>query len=395
MSAALKQKPEIKIKLSVLSGPHAGQVFQLAKVPFQIGRGPENDVVLLNDPQVSRTHAQVSLLDRDLEILNLSQKNILLVDGESVQKWKLISQSVFVIGESEIRVEYDLGQAVVSVGPGPTSGAVIPIKKKNPAASPPKPTNTAMAKLPAQGGHPPASAAKSPALRSQAVGARPQRPPGMAVPPGAQLANPLRIAQPGAFARPAQPPQNSLASNPRMKFYLIGLVLIMGAYLFFDQSGSSSQAKKLTSTLRYEDEVNIKLNSQQQKDIEEDRDLRRKEKMSSPQLARIEENFMRGMRDFRLGNYLRAQDFFQLVLNLEPDHALAKRHLYLSRARFDGLVQEKLMLGDSYLKKHNYRMCESMYTQVMNMLQGKNYDEKFKLAEKKAKECALANEGIR
>lgn len=389
MSAALKQKPEIKVKLSVLSGPHAGQVFQLSKVPFQIGRGPENDVVLLNDPQISRAHAQISLLDRDLEILNLSQKNTLLVDGENVQKWKLISNSVFVVGESEIRVEYDLGQAVVSVGASSAAGAVIPIKKKAP---PPhhQQTPPVGAGAPARSA-PAVSGQKSPAVRTQAVGPRAMRPPGQLNSPPQ---NNLRMARPGAYAG-VPPQQNTLAANPRMKFYLIGLVLMMGAYLYFDQSGSAAQAKKINSTLRYEDEVNIKLNSQQQQDIEEDRDLRRKERMSSPQIARIEENFIRGMRDFRLGNYLRAQDFFQLVLNLDPDHALAKRHLYLSRARFDGLVQEKLMLGDSYLKKHNYRMCESMYTQVMNMLQGKNYDEKFKLAEKKAKECALANEGIR
>ena len=104
---------------------------------------------------------------------------------------------------------------------------------------------------------------------------------------------------------------------------------------------------------------------------------------------------MKGMRDYNLGNYLRAIDFFQVVLNLESDNDLAKRHMYLSRVRFDELVQIKLMLGESYYNKHNFDMCASMYKQVMNMLEDRKVDTKYKLADRKAKECELASEGIR
>ena len=45
------------------------------------------------------------------------------------------------------------------------------------------------------------------------------------------------------------------------------------------------------------------------------------------------------------------------------------------------------MLGDSYYKKHNFKMCASMYTQVLNMLDGKTTDPKFLLSEKKVREC--------
>ena len=80
---------------------------------------------------------------------------------------------------------------------------------------------------------------------------------------------------------------------------------------------------------------------------------------------------------------------------MEPDHVLAKRHLYLAKVRFDELVQEKLLLGDSYYKKHNFRMCQSMYNQVTHMLEGKSNEQKYLLAQKKAKECSLADQGIR
>ena len=80
-----------------------------------IGRGPENDVVLMNDPQVSRLHAQIVLIDREFELVKISQKNAVLVDGQSVDKWKLLNGSVFTIGDTDFRIEYDLGQAIVSV----------------------------------------------------------------------------------------------------------------------------------------------------------------------------------------------------------------------------------------------------------------------------------------
>ncbi len=168
-----------------------------------------------------------------------------------------------------------------------------------------------------------------------------------------------------------------------------------GGYFYFLAPNKNSQAKKIISTLRYEDEVNVAMASKSEIKEREDREARSKEKARSPQAFRIEESLMRGMRDFQLGNYTRAQEFFQLVLNLDPDHALAKRYLYLSRVRFDELVQEKLMLGESYLKKHNFRMCESLYRQVTDMLNGKNNDQKYQLASKKARECELAIEGIR
>ena len=130
MSAAVQQKPEIKIKLSVVKGPHSGQVYQLNKPSFTIGRGPENDLVLMNDPQISRSHAKIMIIDRDLEVVNLSSKNAIFVDGEGVQRWKIVNNSNFTVGDSEFNVEYDLGhQAVVSI---PTSNvaAVLHLKPK-------------------------------------------------------------------------------------------------------------------------------------------------------------------------------------------------------------------------------------------------------------------------
>jgi pSer/pThr/pTyr-binding forkhead associated (FHA) protein len=59
MSEAMKLKPQIEIKLVIQKGPHAGQRFSFSKSEVTIGRSPENDIVLLNDPLISRQHAKV------------------------------------------------------------------------------------------------------------------------------------------------------------------------------------------------------------------------------------------------------------------------------------------------------------------------------------------------
>ncbi len=401
MAVALQQKPEIKIKLSAVAGPHSGQVFQLSKATFTIGRGPENDVVLLNDPQASRLHAKVSVIEQDLEISNLSKKNSIIVQGESVQKWKIVNNSKFTIGDTEFSVEYDLGHAVVSI---PTKKPVTP-KAQAPVKAPAKPLLNLVA-LKNSITQPTAPHSKPKAPQAVAKFSRPLTP---ATKNQQSLSSPQLKAQNQVMSpRPAPRPMvstnanaaasskssDSLAKNPKLKFYLILVIVIIGAYVSLLKTNQSAKTKKIASTLIYGDEIMAKVNSQKEKELSEQRDAQKKIN-DSTQRVRIEENFVKGMRDFQLGNYARAQEFFQLVLNLDSEHPLAKRYLYLCKVRFDEVVQEKLMLGESYFKKHNFRMCESLYRQVMDMLNGKSNDQKYQLAEKKAKECEYASEGIR
>lgn len=389
MSAAAQQKPEIKIKLSVVKGPHQGQVFQLNKSVVTIGRGPENDIVLINDPLISRAHVRLGVVDQDLEINNTSGKNAVFVQGENVQKWKLVNNSKFVIGDSEINVEYDLGQAVVSV-PTAKPANVVPLKTKPTAKSipPVTPKNRTPVRKAQQAGVPQVGS-YPPQMNQQQI-----RPMNGAV----GMARPAPNAMPGpnpGFQRPAQAPTNtSFMASPKFKFYLIAIIALGVIYFNFMDSSKVSRARKIKATLKYEDEIAAKLASENEINAEKRREAKLKEKNRSPQYFRIEENFVKGMREFQAGNYIRAQEHFQLILNLNPDHALAKRYHYLSKVRFDELVQEKLMLGESYFKKHNFRMCASYYRQVMNMLNGKNNDQKYKLAEVKGRECELADEGI-
>ena len=353
-AASVQEKSAIKIKLSVVKGPHLGQIFFLNKPSFTIGRGAENDIILMNDPLISRTHAQIDVVDRDLEIKNLSSKNAILIDGESVQQWKIVSNSNFRLGDSELLVEYDFGKSVAVVSPAKNSN-ILPLKPKSNLQN-------------------------------------------LASPPAGKVSEPLSRQSPVDFLnyRSDSKQQQGLntSENSKLINYLIALVLVGGLLFYFLKPNKSVKVKK-TSVLRYEDAAKIKALSSKEMEREEERETRIKERDKSPQDFRIRESLVRGMRDFHLGNYVRAQESFQLVLNLDPDHPLAKRYSYLSRVRFDEIVQEKLMLGESYFKKHNFGMCESLYRQVIDMLSGKNNDSRVQLASRKARQCQLAAEGIR
>lgn len=383
MSAARQQNPQIQLKLTVVKGPHAGQVFHVNQDKLSIGRGPENDIVLINDPLISRSHAQIYLNDREFEIVKLSQKNGILINGESVDRWKLLNQSVFQIGDSELKIEYDLGQAVISVAPQPLKPVGPPKAKLTPQLTPLKNTTSVVASTP----KPMASSGASTPAAVQ------QKSPTFQQPAGVTATSAFQTA---AYAqRTVKPIQDeSILDHPKFKFYAIVGILLVGFLIFVLSPNKSKSVGKPKPTLKYEDEVEMKLNSKPEKELIEKR-AEKKLDRNSPQYLRAEENFIKGMRDFQLGNYARAQDFFQVVLNLQPDHVLARRHLYLSKVRYDELVQEKLMLGESYYNKHNFNMCSSMYKQVMDMLDDRQSDTKWKLAKSKKDECDLAQEGIR
>jgi hypothetical protein len=399
MSAALQQKPQVQVKLSVVKGPHAGQSFSLSKEKIVIGRGPENDVVLMNDPLVSRLHAQIILVDRDFEIQRISQKNAVLVEGENIDKWKLVNGSVFVIGDSELKIEYNLGQAVASVPPRKLA-SVLPLKLRvgeetvvgNSSDQVPavklQPKANAQPVVPQQQQQQPVRQPAPSQLQRSPLLPNQQRP-GPVLP-----RNPQGQSQPGPARPAATPAQTSIFDNPKFRFYAVAGIIIAGLVFYVLSPQRASKAAKLKPTLKYEDEISIKLNSTPEKELVQRREDKKIDR-NSPQHLRAEENFIKGMRDYQLGNYARSMEFFQVVLNLESDHALAKRHLYLSKVRFDELVQTKLMLGESYFNKHNFNMCALMYQQVMNMLIDRKADSKYKLAERKNNECELASEGIR
>lgn len=371
MSAVAKLNAFPQIKLVVQKGPHVGQRFSFAKDKITIGRSPENDIILVNDPLISRQHAVIQVLNNEIEIINVSSKNSILINNELVNRWKLNNNSTFVLGDTEFILHVEAQQSVVSVAPKLT---VV----KNEQPKPPQPTGVAAAPLTQP------SAFKKPQVYYQNQKASPH----------------IKVQKTNQFEDlfKDQTPEG------RTKLVRIGLILvvIIGviAYLFLGDESKTTGVNTKKSVLTYADEMSMKLQSEKSKTEHKKLEDEFKKKQA-PLILRSEEYYSMGMKDYRLGKYSNAIESFQQALILNREHELAKRYLRLSTIRFDEVVQAKLQTAQSYYESNNFKLCYSLNKQVVEMLspkdilQGDTKNINLQLAERMMKKCEFATEGIR
>lgn len=178
-------------------------------------------------------------------------------------------------------------------------------------------------------------------------------------------------------------------SNPRVRFYaIVAVVGLLAWYFLFSESPKEKKDPNAfrTSALSMADVVEAEKRTQELLTV-------KKEKYDSIQYRRAQENFIKGFRDFQQGQYARAREAFQVVLNLDPDNELAKRYFHLSKIKFDELVKFNMIQGNRYREKRNWRMCQSNYSNVMTMLQHRKDDPSYKEAKQFYEECTLNLEG--
>ncbi len=386
MSAAPQMKEAIKFELEIVKGPHIGFKNSYTKNSVTIGRGPENDIVLSGDPRVSRQHAEIKQRGNEFVIVNLSQKNFVMVNNQSIQSEIITNDSVILIGDTEIRLKAEVPAPVAATPPPPVMQSVPPV--------PPMPSSAPTAPSMFQGVAPvvqPAPGASAPQVKpfQQQMPANPQMGgmPGPVQYGGYQDPN---MGAPGmGAARPMAAAGGGLLSNPRVRFYgIIGIVALVLVWFF--TSGKKGEKKDpnaiRTSAISMQDVLDAEKRSQELLTIKRD-------KYDSVQYRRAQENFVKGFRDFQQGQYARAREAFQVVLNLDPDNELAKRYFHLSKIKFDELVKFNMIQGNRYREKKNWRMCQSNYSNVMTMLQQRKDDPTYKEAKQFFDECTLNLEG--
>lgn len=374
MSAAPKMKDTVKFDVEVVRGPHKGLKLSFAKDSVTLGRGPENDIVLSNDPRVSRQHAEIKKRGHDFVIVNLSQKNYITVNGNNVQTEIITNDSVILIGECELRLKAELEAPVA---------APTPPLRPTPTLVPQQPKQEFPQNLPkAMPSAPPMQQQPQPPVMGI-----PSMPP--STPPQQQYGGYQAPPHPGPMAAPAAASGGGLLSNPRARFY--GIVAVIGLVLWFLLSPSNKKEVKDPNSFRTSELALA--------DVREAEKLNtellntRKEKYDTVQYRRAQENFIRGFRDYQQGQYGRAREAFQVVLNLDPENELAKRYYHLSKIKFDELVKFNMIQGNRYREKKNWRMCQSSYSVVMTMLQNRRDDPTFKEAKQFFEQCSLNSEG--
>lgn len=98
---ALSQTPDTK--WTVKSGPMTGTVRLMNHSHFTIGRSPECEFVIVNDPKVSRRHASVRWTPQGFELVNQSEPNKIFVNGFEVTATLLKENDLVKVGETEMQ----------------------------------------------------------------------------------------------------------------------------------------------------------------------------------------------------------------------------------------------------------------------------------------------------
>ena len=108
------------------SGPRAGQSIPLRAGETSLGRGTDNDVVL-DDPAVSRRHAQITFQDGRYLLQDAGSSSGTLVEGTTVSRQELMSGTTIQLGETELvfmqTEATGVGRATATGGPRPQGPA--------------------------------------------------------------------------------------------------------------------------------------------------------------------------------------------------------------------------------------------------------------------------------
>lgn len=352
MTAAPAIKPKLRYKLKVVAGPHLNEVYGLEQESISIGRGEDNQIKLIQDARISRAHVEIVWTGTAYRFRNTSQKNFVMLDGQVKEDGVLVPGSRLQLGETVIEV-FEEGPILVSTSVAPPA----------PVAAP------ATAHTPAMRAQVQAAAAAKPSAPRSMVGVAGQSP---------APARPLKQKRSPSYSSP----QDSGKKN----FYLIigAVVLIFGWIL------TQPTKPKDLKTFRTSQQVEYDLlqSTGEKKKLEE-----RLQTMQTETAKRAQENLIKGFRDYQQGNYSRARDNFQVVLNLDPENEIAKRYYHLSKIKFDELLQFNILQGLRYRDKKNYRMCRSSFQSALVMIQNNQNHPKYREIKNFFDECNLGLEG--
>ncbi len=123
-------------------------------------------------------------------------------------------------------------------------------------------------------------------------------------------------------------PSSSQQKKPeksKKNLYLIITVLVAYLVLFPEEDQKKSKSKKVAEKK------------------EEDKSLVLNEPVDRESRKTAEQYYRQGFREYREKNYLRARAQFELALQVDPNHALARRYLYVSDQESKNEVKKLIM----------------------------------------------------
>jgi ABC-type multidrug transport system ATPase subunit/pSer/pThr/pTyr-binding forkhead associated (FHA) protein len=178
--------------IQFVTGPLAGQSFQITRPITTIGRRETNDIVIENDPKVSRTHARLIWNNGNWMVEKLAPENIMTVNGQSVQQAAVYENTRIGLGEDTTFV-LDVRATLQAAAPSPSgsypqslsqprqsqsafppvAGQQQPFPQTPAQPWQPKPTAQAFSQTPAQPSAPPFQRNQPPVSMSNLGGVSP------------------------------------------------------------------------------------------------------------------------------------------------------------------------------------------------------------------------------
>lgn len=345
---------------------------------IKIGRGSDNHLVIANDPKVSRNHAEIQQHGDEFFVLNTSQKNYILVNGTKTDREKLNPGDRIHIGDTVLKIQYTLkNKPVPSKSPEMLSVASVDAWAQ-------KSESEKLPQIPGTPQHPP----MNPSVNPTPAAMRPSGGVGNVNSMGIPQQQAPGVGMSGMGANPMMSRGMDDEKKKKIRFYLI--VLALGGLIYWFFFTDSSAPKKDPNAVK--DSTQILKELQQSQDsigrLKEESEAKK-----STAYLRAQENLVRALRDYNQGQYMRAQEGFQIVLNLDPGNEMARRYFNLSKTRMDQMVKEHMLQGARYREKGNWRLCADAFGKAMILLQGRRDDPNYKQAQKFHEECRLELEG--
>jgi hypothetical protein len=98
--------PALSQPSSALSITYQGEVFQVTKDRFIIGRGKQNSDLTIKDPNVSRQHAMIEFLTGQYYIVDMGSTNGVEYNGQRVQRKVISDGDTFKVCDHELRFSF-------------------------------------------------------------------------------------------------------------------------------------------------------------------------------------------------------------------------------------------------------------------------------------------------
>lgn len=300
-----KQSGELA-RIKIIQGADQGYTFVVMGQNVVMGRG-ENSDVMLRDMKCSRSHAQIYFRNGSWFIKDLESINGVQKNGKLVTEESLYSGDIVVVGETSFEfVSAQEGTMVLTAPPRSAEDVQKNILNLN--------------------------------IQDKKIEA---------------------ISSFGGLSNYVQPKStqsvSGMESNKKKPLLLaIGLVVII--FVVF----SEDKPKK------------AQINADREKKVEELRVARDLAsylpKSDGPMNKTVEMFYLTGFREFREGNYLRAKNQFETVLQIDPNHKLAKYYLKNCELKIEDEISGLLIAAKNAKNIGKYKSAEGLYETVMRLL---------------------------